>query len=125
MLFADVPQVVIDLTAIFGFLVALSAVCAIFWRTPPLRWLRSALNRSFGEWVKQQVAEGAKGIEHLAADTRHRVVYHLGSNDTTTPIHQRISRLEECLGLEPVEQQADPPMFGPHGEPRNEDGSDA
>lgn len=119
---AAIPQVLVDLGALAGVIIALLTLAALVWKTPPVRWLRQQIARSIADWLVAVIERATDSIRLMAEDSRHRITYHLGSNDMTPPFHERLSQLEEALGLDPVRQQEDPPLFGPHGERRDAEG---
>ena len=94
-------------------LTALLMLAALLSKLSVIRWLfRQLVSEPLGRWFREQVDEAIKKVWHL-------IHYHLGSNDTTTPFHERLSRLEVANGLEPVEQQ-DHDIPGAHAPPTKE-----
>lgn len=66
-----------------------------------------ALRWFFG-WVRRGISAAVD-----LSDTAHLVRFHLGPNGTTTPMHQRMSRLEEAHGIpdstiQPLEEPCSP-----------------
>lgn len=74
---------------ITGVLVCLAAVAR------GVKWL-------FG-WARRGISAAVD-----LSDTAHLVSYHLGSNGTTTPIHERIRQLEIAHNIEVTEQESTP-----------------
>ena len=103
---ASVPTPLTDVAAIVGALTVIAGGAAALSKLPPCRWLlRRLVVEPFGDWFRGEVAEATSDIRWVATDTAYLVQYHLGSNDTTMPWHERLSRLELKHGLEPVQQQ--------------------
>lgn len=103
---ASVPTLLTDVAAIVGALTVIAGGAAALSRFPPFRWLlRTLIVEPFGRWFRSEVAEAVADIRESADATSHLVRYHLGSNDSTMPWHERLSRLEVKHGLEPVEQE--------------------
>lgn len=103
---AAVPAFLIDVATILGALAAAVTGAGVLARLPLVRFVWQRLvTRPLGEWFSLQVAEATEDIREAAKVTAHHVRYHLGTNDTTMPWHERLSRLEEVAGLEPVPQQ--------------------
>ena len=57
----------------------------------------------FFGWVRRGISAAVD-----LSDTAHLVSYHLGSNGTTTPIHERIRQLEIAHNIEVTEQETHP-----------------
>lgn len=103
---ASVPTLLTDVAAIVGALTVIAGGTAALAKFPPCRWLlRRLVVEPFGDWFRSEVAEAVADIRESADATSHLVRYHLGSNDSTMPWHERLSRLEVKHGLEPVEQE--------------------
>jgi len=99
MMYGALPQIVVDIGIVAGVFTAFSTAVAVFWRTPPVRWVRRAVSRSFGEWTQHQVLEANK--EHHAL-----VKYHLGPNGDTTPVHVRLQKVEAALKMPQIDWNA-------------------
>lgn len=93
---AVVRSILLDVGVIAGTFTAVATAVAVFWRTPPVRWIRRAVSRSFGEWTQHQVLEANK--EHHAL-----VKYHLGPNGDTTPVHVRLQKVEAALKMPTID----------------------
>lgn len=103
---AAIPPLLTDVAAIVGALTVIAGGTAALAKFPPCRWLlRRLVVEPFGDWFRGEVAEATADISRSATATAHLVQYHLGSNDTTMPWHERLARLEIKHGLEPVQQQ--------------------
>lgn len=103
---AAVPPLITDIAAIVGALTVIAGGTAALAKFPPCRWLlRTLVMEPFGKWFRSEVAEAVADIRESADATSHLVRYHLGSNDSTMPWHERLSRLEVKHGLKPVEQE--------------------
>lgn len=108
---SQLPSAVERLGLWLGLIATAIVSLGVIARFPPLRWLlRTVFGDPLGRFFRAEVREATEDIRVMASDTHHRVKYHLGSNDTTTPTHERISRLEVAHGLEPIAQQDDPPL---------------
>lgn len=95
---AAAPQVLVDAAAIIVALAAIVTGLVAIAKFPPTRWLvKNALVDPVGEWVIRLVSSVTDPIWE-------RIKYHLGTNGDTMPIHERIARLEQAHGLEPVQQ---------------------
>jgi hypothetical protein len=92
---AQVRLALLDIGVIAGTFTAVSAAVAVFWRTPPMRWIRRAVSRSFGEWTQAQVHEANR--EH-----HEYVRFHLGPNGTSRALHHRIEDVERALKMHPT-----------------------
>lgn len=100
------PKLLTDVAAIVGALTVIAGGTATLAHLPPWRWLIDRLIIDpFSKWFRSEVADAVEDISQSTKDTAHLVQYHLGSNDTTMPWHERLSRLELKHGLEPVQQQ--------------------
>jgi hypothetical protein len=96
---AVVRSILVDVGVIAGTFTAVMTAIAVFWKTPPVRWIRRAVSRSFGEWTQHQVLEANK--EHHAL-----VKYHLGPNGDTTPVHVRLQKVEAALKMPQIDWNA-------------------
>lgn len=95
-------QTLKDAGIVSGALVTIGALCAGLYRLRPVKFvvqkmLVKPISTAFGAWVRKQVEDATEKHREL-------VKYHLGTNGKTTPIHQRLSRLETAAGLEPAKQ---------------------
>ena len=95
-------QTLKDAGIVAGALVTIGALFAGLYRLRPVKFVVQKMmvkpvSTAFGSWVKKQVQDATE-------DYRQLVTYHLGTNGKTTPIHQRLSRLETAAGLEPAKQ---------------------
>lgn len=105
---AAVPGLLTDAAAIVGAFTVIVGGLAAMWKVPPVRWvIRTLIVVPLGSWFRGEVSEATEDIRASADETAHLVTYHLGTNDTTMPWHERLSRLEAKHGLEPVQQQTD------------------
>ena len=98
-MFAQVRSLIVDVGVLAGTFTAVATATAVLWRTPPLRWIRRMVSRSFGEWTQAQVLEANR--EHHAL-----VKYHLGPNGDTTPVHVRLQKLEAALKMPTIDWHA-------------------
>lgn len=95
---ASVPPLLTDVAAIVGAFTVIIGGAVASLKFPPVKWLiKTLIVKPFGEWFRGEVSEATAPIEHI-------VKYHLGTNDTTMPWHERLSRLEVKVGLAPVPQ---------------------
>jgi hypothetical protein len=104
---AALPQIVVDMGALAGVTVALSTLTALVWRTPPVRWLRDQIREDREERLEAAVAKAvqplAAKVDQLVEDFEKHQTYvghHLGPNDTTKPVHERLISLEIAHGIE-------------------------
>ncbi|MFZ4431673.1 MAG: hypothetical protein ACOYOQ_00600 [Microthrixaceae bacterium] len=97
-----VPQWLTDTAAFVGACtIIFGGVTAVVTRKP-FRWVwRRLVSEPFGTWFKHRSIEAneplAKAIEATSlalSEHREYVAYHLGPNGETTPVHQRLKRLE-------------------------------
>lgn len=102
---AALPQLVVDAGAAAGVVLAIAGVLAVLWRTSPVQWLLRQIREDREERMLAAVLAGTEDIRKQTAAIEHLVAYHLGTNDTTMPWHQRLSRLEVEHGLEPARQE--------------------
>lgn len=103
---AAVPTILTDMAAIVGALAAICISVGVLVKLRPVRWLvEKAIVEPVGEWVIKKSTAANAPLMDKTETTAHLVQYHLGSNDTTMPWHERLSRLEVRVGLEPVAQQ--------------------
>lgn len=103
---ASIPPILADAAAIVGALTVIFGGLAAMWKVPPIRWvIQTLIVNPLDRWFRGGVSEATQDIRETSEATAHLVAYHLGSNDTTMPWHERLSRLEATQGLEPVPQQ--------------------
>lgn len=96
---AATPSILTDMASIIGALAVICGGLTVLVKFPPFRLLfRKAVADPLSGWVSVVV-------EAATAQMWHLIHYHLGSNGTTRPIHERISIIEARLGLEVTEQQ--------------------
>lgn len=88
---AAVPSIIVDIGIVAGVFTALMTAVALAWKTPPIKWLRGQMSESLGEWFEERV-------QSANSDHVEYVRYHLGPNGTTTPVHERLKRLESSMG---------------------------
>lgn len=103
---AAVPQIILDLTTLIAFLLALIALAVAVAKVNWLRTLYSYLIVApFSRWFRNEVAQAAVPLQEQIDNHFGYVQYHLGPNGDTTPIHQRLVELEAAAGIHDPEGQ--------------------
>lgn len=110
---AQIPDALERLGVWLGLIATVIVSLGVIVRFGPLRWVvHTMFGEPVGRWFRSEVTQATEDIRTLAADTHHRVRHHLGSNGSTTPTHERLSRLELAVGLSPIAQEAEPTLEG-------------
>lgn len=97
---AVLPQIIVDMGALAGVIIALSTLLALVWRTPPVKWLREQIREDREERLEAAVVAGTEDLRQALEEHRAYVYHHLGPNGTTKPVHERLIALEIAHGIE-------------------------
>ena len=118
MIFGEVPQPLVDVGTLAGIFTAVSVATVVLWKTAPVKWLRSKLSESLGDWLKQKFTEATEILIKPLADAQSvmqsdlieikKVIHHhLGHNGDSPKLHDRVQKMEQVLLQQKKRQEDD------------------